>query len=170
MWYTTSLKKCLTCLERCDDVAGPDSDGWGVKCSRCFTLCVKAGLAKWKAVQFPVGREEQQAWVLDCLLHSTKGFAKPGVAAKVCEEVEMLLATMESGREVEHLRYLFKFSDFRGSEVSLREGMVNDGGRQIVPYPAIAWAWRSVQSYAWRSSQHINVLELVAFFQFFTCM
>ena len=28
----------------------------------------------------------------------------------------------------------------------------------------MAWKWRCAQTYAWRSKQHINVLELVAFF------
>ena len=60
---------------------------WHPKVADCLTLRIKAGLAKWKSLQYPVGSEAQQAWVLDSLLHSTRGFAKPGVAAKICDEV-----------------------------------------------------------------------------------
>ena len=73
---------------------------------------------------------------------------------------------MVRGRESEHLLHVLEFCDFRGSEVSLRDGTVNEGDRQVIPYPAIVWAWRSVQSYTWRQPQHINVLELVAFLNY----
>ena len=76
---------------------------WLPEVTKCFTLSLKAGLANWAAVQFPVGRDEQRAWVLECLMHSTRGFAKPGVAHRVCDEVNVLLVTMESGREKDHL-------------------------------------------------------------------
>ena len=71
---------------------------------------------------------------------------------------------MVAGKEREHLKFVLKNCDFRGSEVSLRDGVVCDGSRQVIPYPAVAWAWRSVQSYAWQRPHHINVLELIAFF------
>jgi len=64
-----------------------------------LTLCVKAGLAHWEPLQFPMGEEEQQAWVLDCLLHSTRGFSKPGVAANISNEVQKLLKTVSAGKE-----------------------------------------------------------------------
>ena len=41
-----------------------------------------------------------------------------------------------------------------------------EGGKQVIPYPAMAWEWRCTQTYAWRAKQHINVLELVAFFNY----
>ena len=50
--------------------------------------------------------------------------------------------------------------------MSLRDSTITNGSRQVVPYPAMAWAWRSVQSYAWRTPQHINILELIAFFNY----
>ena len=136
---------------------------WHPKVAQCLTLCIKAGLAKWKTLQYPVGSEEQQAWVLDSLLHSTRGFAKPGVAAKICDEVQKLLATVTAGKEVDHLAYVLQFCDFRGSEVSLREGTVKEGNRQVIPYPAVVWAWRNVQAYTWRKPHHINVLESIDF-------
>ena len=48
--------------------------------------------------------------------------------------------------------------------MGLEAGEVLEGGRQLVPYPAVAWDWRCVQSYTWQSRQHINVFELLAFF------
>ena len=71
------------------------------------------------------------------------------------------------GKEAEHLAYVLEFCDFRGSEVSLRDGTISEGNRQLIPYPAIVWAWRSVQAYIWHQPHHINVLELVAFFNYF---
>jgi len=127
---------------------------------------VKSSLAGWKAIQFPLGKEEQKTWVLRCLLHSTRGFSKPGVAAKVSDEVQSLLATVSWGKEVHHWKHILKSCDFRGSEVSLRDGTVIEGTRQVIPYPAMVWEWHSVQAYAWREPQHINVLELAAFFNY----
>ena len=57
--------------------------------------------------------------------------------------------------------------DLRDSVVRVESGEVLEGGRQLVPYPAIAWGWRSVQSYRWQAAQHINVLELLACFNYF---
>ena len=73
---------------------------------------------------------------------------------------------MEPGRESDHFNYIFKFVDFQGSEVSLRDGAVAEGNRQVVPYPTMAWDWTCVQSYALQQSQHINVLGMVAFFNY----
>ena len=36
--------------------------------------------------------------------------------------------------------------------------------------PRLAWAWSTVQSYKWQATQHINVLELAAFFNFIKCV
>ena len=50
--------------------------------------------------------------------------------------------------------------------MSLRDGTIVEGGRQVIPYPAMAWEWRCIQTYPWKAQQHINVLELVAFFNY----
>ena len=77
-----------------------------------------------------------------------------------------LLGSVEAGREVEHLSQLHNFLDLRGSDVRLDTGSVLEGARQCVPYPAFAWQWQCTQSYAWTQTQHINVLELLAFLNF----
>ena len=73
---------------------------------------------------------------------------------------------MACGKEAERLLHVLKFCDFRGSEVSLRDGTVSEGNRQVIPCPAIVWDWRSVQAYAWHQPHHINALELIAFFNY----
>ena len=65
-------------------------------------------------------KEEQQRCVLKCLLHSTRGFSKLGVAAKACDEIQRLLPTVVRGREAEHLDHVLEFFDFRGSEVNAK--------------------------------------------------
>ena len=127
--------------------------------SQALWSWIKAGLDAWGTLQFPVGKNEQQAWVMQCLRNSTRGFANPGVAANVSDEVQKLLTTTVCGKEAKHLLHVLEFCDFRGSEVSLRDGTVSEGNRQVTPYPAMVWAWRSVQAYAWQQPQHINILE-----------
>ena len=113
-----------------------------------------------------MGKDEQQSWILKSLVHSTRGFSKPGVAAKVCDEVQKLMPSITRGGEFEHLVHVLQFCDFRGSEVSIRDGTVSEGNRQVIPYPAMVWAWKASQSYAWQQPNHINVLELIAFFNY----
>ena len=139
---------------------------WPVSFSQSLALVIRSVLQQWGNSIFPVGRLCQHSWVLNALLHSTKGMARPGIAAMVCEQVEQVLATIQPGEEAKHMLWILEFVDFRGSEVRLNDGTIIDGSRQAVPYPAFVWDWRCVQSYSWAQSQHINVLELVAFFNY----
>ena len=66
------------------------------------------------------------------------------------------------GQEQTHLWLLLRYGDFRGSDVILSSQEVLAEDRQLTPYPAFAWKWESVQSYAWSQPQHINVLEFTA--------
>ena len=68
------------------------------------------------------------------------------------------------------MKELVNLVDFRGSDGRLLDGSVCEGSRQTVPYPAVVWDWKCVQSYAWATDQHINVLELVAFLNYYKCM
>lgn len=43
-------------------------------------------------------------------------------------------------------------------------------GRQSMPYPAFAWEWIVVQAYPGSVVQHINVLELIACFNYFRAL
>ena len=81
-----------------------------------------------------------------------------------------LLSAVELGGEREHLKELTRLSDRKGSDVNLVSGELRDNSAQVIPYPAFAWQWSPVQSYAWHNAQHINVLEYLAFFNYIRCM
>ena len=76
-------------------------------------------------------------WILDALLHSTRGLAKPGMAASVSDEVEQVLSTVRAGNEKAHLSWILQFVDFKGSEFRLKIGTVIEGSRQAVPYRVV---------------------------------
>ena len=118
----------------------------------------------------PLSPSLQALWIFRALKDSTKGFSRPGLAMDAARHVFKILTTMVRGREKEHLNELINLVDFRGSDVRLLDGSVCEGSRQTVPYPAVVWDWKCVQSYAWASEQHINVLELVAFLNYYRCM
>ena len=59
-----------------------------------------------------------------------------------------ILNTMKSGEEVLHLNGLVNLVDMRGADVRLDSGSICESSRQAVPYPAVAWNWRCVKSYA----------------------
>jgi hypothetical protein len=133
---------------------------------KSLSLMVSASLGSLAKLQLPVGHQDQRSWVLDALRHSTKGLSKPGVALFAAEAVMSLIATMCPGNEIAHLQGLLNIIDFRGSDVRLDSGVILEGSRQPTPYPAICWDWAVVQSYGWQQHQHINVLELLAFFNY----
>ena len=74
---------------------------------------------------------------------------------------------MVKGEETAHLRQLLRVADAKGSDVRLCSQTILDGSRQEFPYPAFAWSWTSIQCYPWKQRQHINILEFIAFFNYF---
>ena len=129
------------------------------------SACAGALLHK-KVGQLPVNSFEHSNFVLSALTNSTKGLAKCGRASEATEQVLQILGSMSLGNEAAHLANLHAFLDLRGSDVRLDSGSILEAARQAVPYPAFAWQWQCIQSYAWTQPQHINVLELLAFFNF----
>ena len=112
----------------------------------------------------PAETDALKRWVLESLRQSTRGLSKDVVSTQVADDVCTMLARMSQGCEGEHLNLLYKVLDTSGSDVRLDSGLILEGTRQLAPYPAFAWEWTTVQSYAWVTPQHINVLELLAFF------
>lgn len=134
-----------------------------------FLLClgyaeaVQAALKEFKSTSIPSGISDQSVWMLDMLKHgSTKRLAEEKVSKAVWPVLKHLIRTMCPGQEQTHLRLLLRYGDFRGSDVILSSQEVLAEDRQLTPYPAFAWKWESVQSYAWSQPQHINVLEFTA--------
>ena len=128
---------------------------------------VKVALKTWMGNILPGDAELQTQWIFNSINHSTKGLARGGLSAHVSSQVFNLLKGMRPGLEASHLQSLFTLLDMRGSDVKLDTGTVVEGGRHLVPYPASAWDWKSIQSYRWQTPQHINVFELLAFFQLY---
>ena len=114
----------------------------------------------------PAGEDGQKIWVLNCLRHSTRGLSKRGFAEEASEVVGKMLRSAVAGKEIEHLRNMLTFIDFKGTDVRLETGSLPEGSRQPVPYPAPIWDRKVLQSYPWRQSQHINVFELIAFLNY----
>ena len=82
-------------------------------------------------------------------------------------ELNQLLGEMTTGNEVQHLCAMVRRADHRGSDVRLWCQELAQHPRQACPYPAFRWAWKTTQSYAWKTSgQHINLLEVRAFLYF----
>lgn len=113
---------------------------------------------KYSVAQLPVTREDRDARVLATLRSSTRGLSKDRVSNIAASEVKRLINQMQPGSEPAHPASLYNLLDMRGSDVRLATENVVEGGRRVVPYPAIAWEWGCVQIYAWRAPQHINIL------------
>lgn len=130
-------------------------------------LC-KALIAVWEGTLFSGDVQAQVSWNFQGLVEGTRGLAKGGVSLLACKEVMELLKSMTLGNEIRHLHLLHSQLDTRGSDIRVETGEILRGGRQLAPYPAVAWDWRLFQSYRWQVPQHINVLELLACFNSLT--
>lgn len=121
----------------------------------------------WDGLLIPGDLQAQANSIFKGLFNSTRDLAKGGVSLPACKELMELLKTMTPGFEVQHLHLLYSQLDTRGSDIRLEAGEILQGGYQLVPYPVVAWEWKPFQSYRWQVPQHINVLELLAFFKLF---
>ena len=110
--------------------------------------------------------EFRNRWMLAALKTATKGLAKGG-AGQVYAEVAHMLSGLTPGEEIGHLTRLVQFADANGSDVRLDIQVILEGSRQMAPCPAFVWAWRPCQSYPWNHAQHINILEFIAFLNYF---
>ena len=116
--------------------------------------------------ELPQQYDDRVRWVFSQLRASTRGFSHDASSMAGASCVLRWMDDMVPGKELSHLTSLYRELDLRGSDVRLDTGSLLSEGRQSMPYPAFAWDWTVVQSYSWASQQHINVLELVAFFNF----
>lgn len=132
----------------------------------CVVRFVVPELAKIRLGTFPLAHADRTNWVFQQLISSTRGLSHDINSINATSQVMKWLDSMVPGREAEHLHALYRSVDLRGSDVRLDTGAVLMAARQSMPYPAFAWDWTPVQSYSWAVPQHINVLELVAFFNY----
>ena len=124
------------------------------------------GLGLATAAQLPTSPSLWTAWLGSQLSGSTRRLQRAPVQESVVPVLADLLATMQLGQELEHLKFLLRWADHCGSDVRLLTNSVIHGSSQPAPYPAFAWDWESVQQYPWRAAQHINVLELTTLLNF----
>jgi hypothetical protein len=134
---------------------------------QAYARAVAHAFKEWNALSIPVGLSDRPEWIESVMLHNaTKRLGQSGVAEAIWPILKGLLKSMTPGNESNHLKLLLSRGDFRGSDVLLSSQVLVSGSRQLAPYPAFAWAWKSVQSYKWAQSQHINVLEFIALFNY----
>lgn len=120
----------------------------------------------WAGKQCPAEPESRARWVQRALQCSTKGFRNGWSSMEAAALIADWLDAMRPGDELKHLLEFYNSVDLRASDVRLDTSTVLVAGRQSVPYPAFAWQWEVRQAYLWSSAQHINVLELIACFDY----
>ena len=76
---------------------------------------------------------------------------RDAMVAKILE----IEATMEPGKEQQHIQWLFRQGHYRGTDIRLT---VSDPP-QMVPYPALKLRWKECLSFRWKKDGHINELE-----------
>ena len=144
-----------------------DVNGVSVKAIQaCVDSMVLTQVAATGKDQFPTLPEDRANWLYNQLITSTRGYSHGSAASAAAKQISCWLEQMTPGREAEHLGSLYRFLDFRGPDVRLDIGAVLNSSRQTMPYPAFGWDWVCMQSYGWATPQHINVLELIACFNY----
>ena len=108
----------------------------------------------------------QGNWLREQLIGASQRLGEERTSQLVAQELEQLLRLMRRGQEAEHLHFLVRHVDRRGSDIKLWNGELLRAISQQAPYPAFRWAWQAIASYPWKSPSHINVLELAAFVNF----
>lgn len=159
---------CIICLWLCVliDMLGLGHDKLTWELALACMLFVRVQMEVWLKAQLPHTAEDQSMLIVNSLRISTRGLAGGSISLSATERVMDLLSDMVPGSEVAHCWRLYKFLDVRGSDARLCTGAVVEGGRQLAPYPALAWDWKSVKSYKWQTTQHIIFLELLAFLNY----
>eukprot|EP00435_Cladocopium_sp_Y103_P025601 s2795_g6.t1 len=106
-------------------------------------------------------REGRLAWLHDELGQSTDRLQEEELRHRACVTLFELEEEMKRGTERDHLARMARKASIRGSDLRLHV-TVNDLPQEL-PYPAYRWFWEEKLSYAWKSTEHINYLEIRAF-------
>ena len=93
---------------------------------------------------------------------ATRGLQDEKLVNRVVDTVLTTLVGMNEGEEQEHLTWLLRQIGLRGTDLRISVSAADVEREVIAPYPAFRWLWRTVLSYKWSSSQHINILEVTA--------
>ena len=128
--------------------------------------CVAEELRNARLSLIPREPGAQGAWLRGRLREASARMGQEEVNRAMAGELRRMLGGMKHGAEAEHLKYLLRCADRRGSDVQLWSGELLRNTRQTAPYPAFHWQWEARASYQWKESAHINVLEVRAFVNF----
>ena len=106
----------------------------------------------------------QEPYYLEELAQATSRLAAPEVAAPMANILARAELEMEPGREREHLQSLLRSASYRGTDVRLVTEIDRGDGPELheQPYLAMRWEWKTIMSYQWKQSAHINELEMLA--------
>ena len=129
-----------------------------------YASAMSSALKNLNEQALPICPSLRPSWVREELRKATKRLADTVVSHEASDALCKMLRTMAPGSEARHLHELIRFADHRGSEI--RVALWSGAADQLFPYPAFAWKWKTVQSYAWHHDQHINILEFTAFFNY----
>ena len=138
---------------------------WGL--CQAYAKAAKAYFSDMNLEVIPTAPGSRGSWILGKLLASAKHLHEAGVLQEVLPELDALVQNLSRGSEMEHPKAFLNKADFRGSDVRLLIQTLVEVSRQQIPYPALIWGWKCVQSYQWQESQHIGVLELIVFLVYF---
>eukprot|EP00435_Cladocopium_sp_Y103_P069901 s206_g34.t1 len=102
-----------------------------------------------------VYQQSRELWYQDEL-------ADPTVAKPVATYLTRWEAEMRAGLEEQHLRNLLQRASMRGTDIRIHLSLGSEEEQHEVPYPAMRWKWKTVASFPWAQTAHINELELHA--------
>eukprot|EP00438_Fugacium_kawagutii_P020465 Skav206770 [mRNA] locus=scaffold167:518352:522925:+ [translate_table: standard] len=103
---------------------------------------------------------DSETAVMSVLRSSTKGFQCEHKALAAAKKVVEVMRQMKPGEELTHLKQMLRQVSLRGTDIKLMSEAENGAESAMSPYPAFLWKWATKLSFKWRTSQHINELEL----------
>lgn len=86
--------------------------------------------------------------------------ANPELRDKVVSRILLEEQKLAAGAEKEALMHLLRHGHYRGTDVRLV--VEHQSEKQMVPYPAYRWVWRTQMAFKWKQEGHINELETQA--------
>ena len=86
--------------------------------------------------------------------------SNPELRGKVVSRILQEEQKLTAGAEKEALMHLLRNGHYRGTDVRLTVEHAQE--RQMVPYPAYRWVWRTQMAFKWKQEGHINELETQA--------
>ena len=126
--------------------------------AQAYAKAIKEELSE--AGMVPQGIEDARMATISSQLDKYHRMDDPELKAAMAQRIMEMERSLEQGKEHEALRFLLRNGHYRGTDIRL--SLVNQGQRELIPYPAYRWLWRDVLSFRWKQEAHINELEAQA--------